>query len=96
MLSLVDIAGLVVLEKKILKILSMYFLSICCYLPLEKGMVLFLNKLEPPSPKDALCQVWLVLEEKMKMLKVYRQTDRKTDDRWSQKLTWVFSSGELK
>ena len=27
------------------------------YLPLEKGGVLCLNKLESPSPKDALCQV---------------------------------------
>ena len=34
----------------------------------------------------------------MKMWKVYRQTDRQTDDgnRWSEKLTWAFSSGELK
>ena len=29
------------------------------YLPLEKGGALNLNKLESPSPKDALCQVWL-------------------------------------
>ena len=29
------------------------------YLPLEKGGALHLNKLESPSPKDALCQVWL-------------------------------------
>ena len=29
------------------------------YLLLEKGGVLHLNKLESPSPKDALCQVWL-------------------------------------
>ena len=29
------------------------------YLPLEKGRALHLNKLESPSPKDALCQVWL-------------------------------------
>ena len=28
------------------------------YLPLEKGRALHLNKLESPSPKDALCQVW--------------------------------------
>ena len=28
------------------------------YLPLEKGRA-HLNKLEFPSPKDALCQVWL-------------------------------------
>ena len=31
------------------------------YLPLEKGGALHLNKLETPSPKDALCQVWLKL-----------------------------------
>ena len=47
---------------------------------------LLLNKLESPSPKDALCQLSLVeigpvvLEKKMKMLKVYRQTDTQTDD----------------
>ena len=29
------------------------------YLHLEKGGVLLLNKLEFPSPKDVLCQVWL-------------------------------------
>ena len=29
------------------------------YLPLEKGGANHLNKLESPSPKDALCQVWL-------------------------------------
>ena len=37
----------------------------------------------------------------MKMWKVYRQTDRRTDiqttdNRWSEKLTWAFSSDELK
>ena len=31
------------------------------YLPLEKGVALLLNKLEIPSPKDVLCQVWLTL-----------------------------------
>ena len=30
-------------------------------LALEKGRALHLNKLESPSPKDALCQVWLKL-----------------------------------
>ena len=29
------------------------------FLPFEKGGALHLNKLESPSPKDALCQVWL-------------------------------------
>ena len=33
------------------------------YLPLEKAMVLYLNKLESPSPKDFLCQVWLKLAQ---------------------------------
>ena len=37
----------------------------------------------------------VVLEKKMKMWKVYGQTDRQTDDRRSEKLTWAFSSGEL-
>ena len=45
--------------------------------------------------------------QRFTMTKVYRQTDRQTDgrtdgrtettdDRWSEKLTWAFSSGELK
>ena len=47
----------------------------------------------------------VVLEKKSKIGKVYRRTDRQTDrrtdgqttdDRWSEKLTWAFSSGELK
>ena len=33
------------------------------YLPLEKGRALPLNKLESPSHKDALCQVWLKLAQ---------------------------------
>ena len=33
------------------------------YLPLEKGGALHLNKLESPSPKDDLCQVWLKLAQ---------------------------------
>ena len=37
----------------------MYFRYFCNNLPLEMGWVLHLNKLESPSPKDALCQVWL-------------------------------------
>ena len=33
------------------------------YLPFEKGGALQLKKLESPSPKDALCQVWLKLAQ---------------------------------
>jgi hypothetical protein len=35
------------------------FLLFCYYLPLEKGYPLPLKKLESPSPKDNLCQLWL-------------------------------------
>ena len=53
--------GSVVLEKRI----SFNFINVFSlfrnYLPLEKGGDLHLNKLESPSPKDALCQVWLKL-----------------------------------
>jgi hypothetical protein len=57
---------------------SVYFY----YLPLEKGYPLLLNKLESPSPKDDLCQVWLKLVQwfwrrsrKCKSLQTDRQTD---------------------
>ena len=42
------------------------------YLPLEKGVVLYMNKHKSPSPKDALCQVrlklagWFFREKKLK------------------------------
>ena len=44
----------------------------CYFLPLENGWTLYLNKLEFPSPKDVLCQVWLklTLKKKMKVWKV--------------------------
>ena len=37
------------------------FSLFCNYFPLEKGVVLHLNKLESPLPNDALCLVWLKL-----------------------------------
>ena len=37
------------------------FLHFCDYLPFEEDLVLYLNKLEYPSPKDNLYQVWLNL-----------------------------------
>ena len=43
---------------------SMFFFFIFhYYLHLEKGRVLHLNKLESSSPKDAMCQVWLKLDQ---------------------------------
>ena len=64
------------------------------------------NFQESPTPKDALCQVWLVLAQSFwrRRWKCEKFTDRQTDgrtdrqttdDRWSEKLTWTFSSGEL-
>ena len=39
------------------------FSLFCIDLPLEKGEDLYLDKLEFPLPKDALCQVWLKLAQ---------------------------------
>ena len=33
------------------------------YLPFEKGVAHHLNKIESPSPKIALCQIWLKLAQ---------------------------------
>ena len=57
--SLVEI-GPMVLEKRFFNFLNVSLLF-CNYLPLEKGESLHLKKLETPSPKGALCQVWLKL-----------------------------------
>ena len=46
--------GPVVLEKKFLNFTNVLSLF-RNYLPLEKDMALHLNKLESPTPKDALC-----------------------------------------
>ena len=57
MQSLVEI-GPVVLEKKIFKFrlcIFYVFLVFRYYLPLEKDVVLYLNKLTSQSSKDALC-----------------------------------------
>ena len=104
--SLVEI-GPVVLEKKIFKFRQCIF-AICVIIsPWKRAGALHLNKLESPSPKDALCQVWLKLAQwfRTRRWKSKRFTDRRTDgrtdsqttdNRWSEKLTWAFSSGELK
>ena len=74
------------------------------YLLLEKGVDFHLNKVKFPSPKDALCQVcwnwpsgtWAE-DENVKCLQTNGEQDRRmTDNRRSEKLTWTFSSDELK
>ena len=67
-------------------------------------MALHLNKHESPSPKDALCQVWLKLAQWFLRIrwKYKKFTDRWTDGgttdtrQSAEKLTWAFSLGELK
>ena len=44
----------------------------------------------------SILEIGPVILEKMKMWKVYRQRDRRTDDKRSEKLTWAVSSDELK
>ena len=60
--SLVEI-GSVVLEKKIFFNFVNVFSLFRNYLPFEKDGALHLNKLDFPSPKDALCKVWLKLAQ---------------------------------
>jgi hypothetical protein len=55
--------GLLVLEKKISQNFQ-FILTLCYYLPLERGNPpFFKNKIEPLSPKNDLCQVWLKLAQ---------------------------------
>lgn len=62
-------------------------------------MALHVNKLEFSSPKNTLCQVWLIMaqwfwevDENMKGLRRRQRTGKS----WSGKLSWAFGSGELK
>ena len=52
--------GPVILEKKITQFIKGIF-NISKLSSLRKGRAVHLNKLDFPSPKDALCQVWLKL-----------------------------------
>ena len=56
--------GPVVLEKKILKCFHYNFYNFRYYLPLERGVALYFNKLDTPPPKNALCQVWFKLAKR--------------------------------
>ena len=47
-------------RRRFLNVVNVFSLF-CNYLPLEKVGALHLNKIESPSPKDVLCQVWLKL-----------------------------------
>ena len=45
-------------EEDFFKVVNVFLLFLN-YLPMGKGIVLYLNKLQSASPKDALFQVWL-------------------------------------
>ena len=98
--SLVEINP-VVLEKKIFKAVKLFILF-PNYLPFERGASLIWTNLNALHP-GILLPFWLKMAhwfrrrrwnyEKFTDGRTERQT---TDDRWSEKLTWALSLGELK
>ena len=78
MQSLVEI-GQAVLEKKIFLKSRQCIFAISCHLPLGKGVVLHLNKLESPLLKNALCQVrfkWVLGKKDFKILSAYLSLEK--------------------
>ena len=99
--SLVEI-GLVVLRKKVFKFRE-YIFATPWLSPLGKGHDHSFEQTWIPFTQDALCQVWFLRrkDENVKSFQTDRRTNRRTDrrttdDRRLEKLTWGFSSGELK
>ena len=84
--------------------LSMYFRNFVMISPWKYEMVLHLNKLEFPSPRMRCAKFGLNWpsgfgeeDDNVKSLRQRRKRQRLiTDKFWSEKLTWAFSSGELK
>ena len=96
--------GIVVLEKQISK--SWLFLFFPNYLPLGMAWPFIRTNLKPLHPEIRCARFsWKCQSgsgEEAENVKMYRRTDRRTerdrqtsDDRWSDKLTWAFSLGEL-
>ena len=104
MLSLVKI-GPVVLERRFLNFVNVFSLF-RNYLPFEKRVSFIWRNLNPHIPRMLCAKFgwnWPSdsgkEDENVKSLqtRTYGQTDgRKTDNRRSEKLTWAFSSDELK
>ena len=85
--------------------MSIYFYYFPIISPLGRAWPFIWTNLNPLHPGILCAKVgWIWPSgsgEEDENVKVYRQTDRRTDrqttdDRWSEKLTWAFSSGELK
>ena len=87
---------------------SMYFRYFVIISPWKRSGPIIRTKLNQPNPRMLCAKFgwnWLSgsgqEDENVKSLQTDRQTDGRTDrqmmdDRWSEKLTWAFSSGELK
>ena len=95
--------GQVVLEKKIFKSCQFIFFN-SQLSPFWEGRGPSFEQTWIPFTQGSfvpsLVEIGPVVLEKMKMWKVYRRTDGRTDrqttdDRWSEKLTWAFSSVAL-
>ena len=71
------------------EILLMYFVFIS---PWRKAWLFICTHLNSPSPNDALCQVWF----NRPCVKMWKFSYRQAEDRWSEILTLVFSSGKLR
>ena len=86
-------------RRRFLKVVNL-FLLFPNYLPFGKGVAVHLNKLESPSPRDTLCQVWLKSAQWFwrRKWKCEKFTDRQTDRRTDRRRTTgdQKSSGELK
>jgi hypothetical protein len=77
------------------------FLHFCDYFPFEEDLALIWTKLNSLHLKIICTKFdWILPSgsgEEAEYVKVYRRTDRRTpDNERSEKLIWVFSSGELK
>ena len=77
-----------------------YFCFFAIISPCRKALPFIWTKLNPLAPR-MICSKFgwnwpSGSGEEVENVKVYRQTDRQTDDGRSEKLTWAFSSGELK
>ena len=81
-------------RRKFVNVISVFLLFHNYHL-LEKGVAIHLNKLEFPSFKDSLCEIYLKLAKWFlrRSRKCAKFTTTTTDKLWSVKLTWAGSSG---
>ena len=91
-------------RRRFFLILSMYYQYIVIISPWKRAVPFIWTNLNPLHPRMICAKFgwnwpsgsWEEVENR-ESLQMDRQTDRPTtDDRWSAKLTWAFSSGELK